>query len=212
MKKKCIIVGSGTYGQVYARYLADLYDEIVFSDNDASSHNTEVYGNKVVGCDDYVLQNLDPTMYDAYVPLGNVKVRRFVINQFREKGFNLPNYIHPSVKIDKSIELGGQAIYILENTTLMPYVKIENEVMISVGTIISHHTTIKSGVFISFGVNVGASLVLQQNSYLGIGSIIMTGVNEVGENSVIGAGAVVIRDVSAMATVVGNPARVIKSS
>jgi|SRR5690554_386786 len=210
MKKKCVIIGSGTYGQVYARYLSDLYEEIVFTDNDQTLHNSEFYGVKVIGNDDYVLSQLDPEIYDVYVPIGNIRVRRAVIKEFRNNGFSLPNYIHPSVKLDKTVELGHEAIYILENTLIMPFAKIESEVMISVCTMIAHHTTIHSGVFVSSGVTIGASMDIHENAYIGISATIMTGVNEIGENSIIGAGSVVIRNVDANVTVVGNPARVLK--
>lgn len=40
--------------------------------------------------------------------------------------------------------------------------------------------------------------------------ILMTGVKIVGKDSLIGAGAVIIRDVEDGATVVGNPGRIIK--
>src|SRR5690554_1485985 len=212
MKSKCVIIGSGTYGQVYARYLDDLYSEIVFTDNESSLKNTIINGVKVIGHDDFALANLDPNIYDVYVPLGNVKVRRYVINQFKEKGFNLPNYIHPSVNIDKTVNIGEEAIYILEGTLIMPFVNIHNGVMISVSTIIAHHTTLNSGVFISAGSNIGASININENAFIGISSTVMTGVKEIGEDSIIGAGTVVIRDVPAKSTVVGNPAREIKSS
>jgi acetyltransferase-like isoleucine patch superfamily enzyme len=38
----------------------------------------------------------------------------------------------------------------------------------------------------------------------------MTGVKTIGENSLIGAGTVIIKDVPDGATVVGNPGRIIK--
>lgn len=50
---------------------------------------------------------------------------------------------------------------------------------------------------------------LGNSVYLGVGSIILPGVS-VGDNSVIGAGAVVTKDVPPGVVAVGNPAKVIK--
>ena len=45
--------------------------------------------------------------------------------------------------------------------------------------------------------------------WIGGGALILPGVS-IGENAVVGAGAVVTRDVAANTVVVGNPARVVK--
>jgi maltose O-acetyltransferase len=51
-------------------------------------------------------------------------------------------------------------------------------------------------------------IVIGDNVWLGGGSIICPGVT-IGENTVVGAGAVVIRDLPANVVAVGNPARVV---
>lgn len=53
-------------------------------------------------------------------------------------------------------------------------------------------------------------IVIEDNVWLGGGAIVLPGVT-IGENSVIGAGAVVTKDVPANVVAVGNPARVIRS-
>ena len=53
-------------------------------------------------------------------------------------------------------------------------------------------------------------IVIEDNVWLGGGAIILPGVR-IGENSVIGAGAVVTKDVPRNSVAVGNPARVIRS-
>ena len=45
--------------------------------------------------------------------------------------------------------------------------------------------------------------------YIGAGAMVLGNI-EIGENAVIGAGAVVAKSVPSNATVVGNPARIIK--
>ena len=52
-------------------------------------------------------------------------------------------------------------------------------------------------------------IVIQDNVWLGGGAIVLAGVT-VGENSVVGAGAVVTKDVPPNVVVVGNPARIVK--
>ena len=56
----------------------------------------------------------------------------------------------------------------------------------------------------------GKPIVISDNVWLGGGAIVLPGVT-IGENSVIGAGAVVTRDVPPNVLAVGNPARILRS-
>ncbi len=59
------------------------------------------------------------------------------------------------------------------------------------------------------GLESGKPVHIGENVWIGGGAIILPGVT-IGDDAVIGAGAVVTRDVANGATVVGNPARVVK--
>ena len=56
---------------------------------------------------------------------------------------------------------------------------------------------------------ISRPIVLGRNVWIGAAAIVLPGVT-IGDNSVIGAGAVVTRDVPAFAVAAGNPARVIR--
>jgi maltose O-acetyltransferase len=60
------------------------------------------------------------------------------------------------------------------------------------------------------GVNkhIESFIVVEKGAWIGAGAIVLSGVT-VGEYSIVGAGSVVIKDVPAHATVVGNPARLL---
>ena len=92
----------------------------------------------------------------------------------------------------------------------MPYVTIEDYVMISMGVNIAHHSILRKGTFLSTGVNFGASILAKEYSYIGISSTIMTGLKELGANCLIGAGAVVIKDVPDNAVMAGVPAKLLR--
>ena len=72
------------------------------------------------------------------------------------------------------------------------------------------HSILHEGTFLSTGVNFGASIIANKYAYIGISATIMTGVHELGENCLIGAGAVVIKDVPQNAIMAGIPAKVLK--
>lgn len=57
--------------------------------------------------------------------------------------------------------------------------------------------------------NPGKEIIIEDNVFIGTGSIILKGVR-IGENSVIGAGSVVTKDVPSNSVAAGNPCKVIR--
>jgi UDP-2-acetamido-3-amino-2,3-dideoxy-glucuronate N-acetyltransferase len=123
-----------------------------------------------------------------------------------------------------------------DNTRIGPFVEIQRGVVVGVTCKVQSHTFICSGVeigdevFVGHGVlfindkvpratNTDGSLkteadwdmlptVVERRAALGSGAIILGGVR-IGEDALVGAGAVVTRDVEPRTTVVGSPARVL---
>lgn len=60
------------------------------------------------------------------------------------------------------------------------------------------------------GYRASRAVVLRRGCWIGANAVILPGVT-VGENSVVGAGAIVTKDVPARAVVAGNPAAVLKT-
>lgn len=208
MKEKCLIVGVGTYGQVYAEYLKDSYDVMGFIDDNADLIGREINGYRVLGNFDYLVESVDKNT-NVFVPIGNNKVRVAMLEKLVNIGFKTPNFIHPDTNIHESVKI-GKCVYILPGTYIMPLTIVNDFALISMGVNIAHHTLIEKGCFLSQGSNIGASITLGENVFCGIASTVMTGVKKVGKNATIGAGAVVIREVPDQAVIVGNPGKILK--
>lgn len=208
---KSVIIGAGTYGEVYLAYLQEAGIDIVgFLDDDKKYERQQVGGVPVLG-PVRLLETLKESddVRAVYCPLGNNKLRVKFLMYARELGYEIPNYIHSSVIISPNVTI-GKGVYILLGTTIMPHTVIKDFVMISMGVRLAHHNVLEEGVFLSTGCNFGASIHANNYAYCGISSTIMTGVRELGEDCLIGAGAVVIKDVPDKAVVAGVPAKVLK--
>ena len=208
---RSVIIGAGTYGEVYLVYLQEAGINIVgFLDDNPKYIGQSVRGVPILG-GITKLNDLKSTegIEAVYCPLGNNKLRVKFLSMARELGYQTPNYIHPSVLISPNVTIGN-GVYILLGTTIMPHTIIKDYVMISMGVHLAHHNVLEEGVFLSTGCNFGASIHAHKYAYCGISSTIMTGIHELGEDCLIGAGAVVIKDVPEKAVMAGVPARIIK--
>lgn len=209
---RSVIIGAGTYGEVYLSYLQDSGVEIIgFLDDNKALQGKMIRNIPVLGGTELLNTLKEDFQVEAvYCPLGDNKLRVYFLEEAKRLGYETPCYIHPSVIISPKVNISNQGVYILAGSIIMPFVRIEDYVMISVGAKIIHHSILKKGTFVSNGVNLGASLIAKEYAYIGMGSTIMTGVKELGMNCLIGAGAVVIKDVPDNAVMAGVPAKVLR--
>lgn len=208
---KSLIIGAGTYGKVYLAYLQEAGIDVAgFIDDNKNLHGKTIEGVPVIGGTELLAILKQTHNIEAiYCPLGNNKLRVELLEKSRLLGYNTPNYIHPSVILSPHVSI-GQGVYIFLGTHIMPHTVISDYVMISMGVNIAHHSLLDRGCFLSTGVNFGASIHAKEYSYIGISSTIMTGVKELGTDCLIGAGAVVIKNVPDKAVMAGVPARVLR--
>ena len=114
------------------------------------------------------------------------------------------------------------------DTTIGPFVEIQSDVIIGSNCSIQSHTFICQYVYIGDNVFIGHGVMftndknpkshnkdwiakptyVQDDVSIGTGAIILPGIT-LGKGCVIGAGAVVTKDVKSGTTMVGNPAKVL---
>ena len=209
--KNAVILGAGSYGEVFLNYLKEQGFNIVgFYDDNKDNKGKLVHNTPILGTFKDLLTNEVKNKIDCiFCPIGDNKIRTKYLKKLYDFGYEIPNFIHESVIYDKDC-IQGKGIYLLPGVIIMPHAKIKDYVIVSMGSKIAHHTLLEKGVFISTGVNVGANITINEKAFLGISSTIMTGVSDIGKNTIVGCGAVVIKNVPPHHIVAGLPAKTLR--
>lgn len=149
--------------------------------------------------------------YNATSPAETEKRAALIKEMFAEAGEGC--YIEPPFHANwggKHVRLGNY-VYANFNLTLVDdgNIAIGDNVMFApnVTVITATHPVLPS--LRAKGLQFNVDVKICNNVWIGAGAIIMPGIT-VGENSVVGAGSVVTKDVPPNTVVVGNPARVLR--
>lgn len=165
----------------------------------------------VVGTiDDFLSLHANDTERSAVVcAIGNSKVRRKVIEKLNICScIDFPNLVDPSVLMSDRIILGEGNI-ICAGNILTVNISLGDFNIINLDCTIGHDVIMKDFDTLYPSVNVSGAVTIESCSELGTGAHVIQGLS-IGEESIVGAGSVVIRDIPEHCTAVGNPCKVIK--
>lgn len=209
MNTDIYIVGAGTYGEAMCE-LAEILGYTVkgFYDEDESKHSLRIMDYPVLGKFSS-LKNDEIFGNNYIVAIGNNAARYKIMMKINETGGITPTLIHPTATISPSAEI-GKGVYIQANAYIWTKVKIEDFCIISPNVVIAHHSTVGKACLVSTLTGVGASIKIEDKVFIGMGCTIVTGMHVVGKNSIIGAGAVVLKDVDKNSVYAGVPAKKIR--
>lgn len=104
----------------------------------------------------------------------------------------------------------GNGIVVHANSVVSPDVIIGDDSIVSSNDLITHGSRMGKHCFVASNVVLGANVHMCDYAFVGSGAtIISSKVSYIGRGAIVGAGAVVTKNVEADACVAGNPARCI---
>lgn len=139
------------------------------------------------------------------IRIGDKRLRQRLFDQLRAQGEQIVTIIHPRAVIAPDVTVGAGAV-IFVGVVVNAGSTIGENVVLNTGCTVDHHNFIADHAHIAPGVHLDGDVRIGEGAFVGIGATVMPQ-RRVGVWSIIGAGALVHRDVPDCVTAIGVPAR-----
>lgn len=205
MYNKVIVIGAGGHAKVVADIILKSNDQVIGFLDDNIEIGTVVnkeYDIKVIGKieDCSHLEKLHSAQF--VIAIGNNEIRNAIASKYK---INYYTAIHPSAIVGSDVTIGIGTV-IMANACINSSTQIGQHCIINTGAIIEHDNIICNYSHISPNVALGGAVKVGQDVHIGIGATVKNNV-EICDNVLIGAGAVVVKDICDVGTYIGIPAK-----
>jgi sugar O-acyltransferase (sialic acid O-acetyltransferase NeuD family) len=140
------------------------------------------------------------------IGIGNNKTRKELNDRIRH---SFAFVVHHTAVVSSKV-IVGEGSMILHGAIIQTGSVIGKHVIVNTGAQIDHDGKIGDYVHIAPGAVLCGNVTVGEGSLIGAGAVVIPGKN-IGQWATIGAGAVVTTDVPDYATVVGVPAKIVKT-
>jgi sugar O-acyltransferase (sialic acid O-acetyltransferase NeuD family) len=214
MPDQIVIIGAGGQGREMAEILRDRARQVGdvallgFVDEAASRLGAAIDGLPVLG-DWSWFEGVDRDEVAVLCAVGTPAVLCRLAERVRALGLRLANAISPRAVVSPLAEV-GRGVTIFPQVVVNTRARLGDQCILNVGVSVSHDSVVGRYSNLNPGVRLAGKVTVGEGCYLGMGTSVIQG-RSIGPWTVVGAGAVVIRDLPADVTAVGVPAKIIKT-
>ncbi len=194
--RKVVLYGNGqmaTFAQAVLTYDSP-HEVVAFTVDDALITDKTILGLPVVPFET-VERSYPPEDFAAHIAVGfrrvnGVRAEKYC--QAKQKGYELITYVSSRALKWPDLIIGDNC-WILEHTILHPFVSIGNDVYLGSACHIGHNSTIGDHSFMAGLAGLAGGVQVGTRCFFGIHCTVRNGIT-IADQSVIGAGATVLRD------------------
>lgn len=180
--------------------------QVVFIDDDQNVWGTHIHGSLVVSYEEArTIENLE-----VNVAFANPLLRQQKVEQCENDGLKFFSSFAPTSIIGDNVDIGVGAIF-SHSTIVTSDARIGRHFHCNIYSYVAHDCIV--GDFVTFAprVSLNGRIKVEDNVYVGSDATFLPGKADkfltIGKGAIIGAGAVVTKDVEPGAVMVGSPAK-----
>jgi sugar O-acyltransferase (sialic acid O-acetyltransferase NeuD family) len=202
--KRLAILGASGHGKVVAE-AAELsgWSEVVFFD-DAWPECSVNSAWPVVGKTIHLLACLDQ-FEGVVVAIGDNAIRLGKLIMLRDHGAILSSIVHPQAVVSRYANIGAGSV-VCAGAVVSVDACIGLGAILNTGCSVDHDCLLADAVHVSPGARLAGGVNVEQCVWIGMGSVVKQ-LLTVGADSIVGAGAVVLKNVLKNTVVKGVPAK-----
>jgi sugar O-acyltransferase (sialic acid O-acetyltransferase NeuD family) len=203
-----VIVGDGEFAEIAFEYFThdSPYNVVGFSVEREYLKKQELFDLPVVAFEE--IESHFPTdAHSVFVAVTYTflnRVRGRLYREAKAKGYRLATYISSHAFLWHNVTIGENS-FIFENNVVQYQVRIGNNVVLWSGNHVGHQTQIRDHCFISSHCVISGYCDIGESSFLGVNSTFHDYI-VVAKDTVVGAGAVIVRNTEEGLVYRGNPA------
>lgn len=210
---KLLIYGAGGLAKevydIVARTYSDKYEKIYFIDDFVEESN--FYLSETIHFDSILNMFKDEMdSLEGVVAVGEPSYREMLTKKFEDAGVSMATIIDKTALISPTAKIEKGSI-ICEFATIHANVYIGHSCLIQPYCDVGHDIVFGDFSVMSSNCAPGGASIFGKRVYMGMNATSKEKIS-IGDDAIVGMGAVVFRDVDSGATVVGNPARVTRGN
>lgn len=153
-------------------------------------------------------EHYPPDTFDAFVAVSSTqlnRVRQRLFDDVKARGYTCASYVSSRAFVWHNVTI-GENVMVFEGNVLQHHVEVGDDVVLWSGNHVGHRTRIGAHAFIASHVVISGFCTVGEYSFLGVNASVADGIT-IEHDCVVGAGAVVVRDLPTRGVYVGNPAK-----
>ena len=196
---RLVIIGAGGHGKAVAdNALKNGYTAINFVDDAVTG---DCVGFPILG-EFSEIERLNDGNTDFIIGIGDNATRKMIAETF---DVNWVTLVHPSAQIAVNVTIGKGTV-VMAGAVVNACASIGKHCIVNTGSVVEHDNVIEDFVHISPKVALGGTVSVGKSTHIGIGATVSNNVNICGD-CIVGAGAVVIKEIDDGGIYIGVPAR-----